>query len=136
MSDPILSVHNLVGGYGKMTILNGTTFAVPQATITTIIGPNGAGKSTGFKAIFGLLKLREGKINFAGRDVTHLGQRALLNAGTRDLPQGRNIFPELSVRHNIELGGVSAGKGIDLRSRIEAALDLYMQVRRKSVAQA
>jgi branched-chain amino acid transport system ATP-binding protein len=127
MSDPILSVHNLVGGYGKMTILNGTTFAVPQATITTIIGPNGAGKSTVFKAIFGLLKLREGKINFAGRDVTNLSQRAL---------QGRNIFPELSVRHNIELGGVSAGKGIDLQSRIEAALDLFPALRRKSTQQA
>ncbi|MGY3078618.1 branched-chain amino acid transport system ATP-binding protein [Bradyrhizobium sp. LM6.10] len=136
MSDPILSVHNLVGGYGKMTILNGTTFAVPQATITTIIGPNGAGKSTVFKAIFGLLKLREGKISFAGRDVTNLSQRALLNVGICYVPQGRNIFPELSVRHNIELGGVSAGKGIDLQSRIEAALDLFPVLRRKSTQQA
>ena len=108
MSEPILSVHNLVGGYGKMTILNGTTFAVPEATITTIIGPNGAGKSTVFKAIFGLLKLREGKISFAGRDVTNLSQRALLNAGICYVPQGRNIFSELSVRQNIELGGVAA----------------------------
>ncbi len=136
MSDPILSVHNLVGGYGKMTILNGTTFAVPQATITTIIGPNGAGKSTVFKAIFGLLKLREGKISFAGSDVTHLSQRALLNAGICYVPQGRNIFPELSVRHNIELGGVAAGKGLDLPKRIEAALDLFPALRRKSAQQA
>ncbi|MFT4117979.1 ABC transporter ATP-binding protein [Bradyrhizobium sp.] len=136
MSDPILSVHNLVGGYGKMTILNGTTFSVPQATITTIIGPNGAGKSTVFKAIFGLLKLREGKVGFAGNDVTHLNQRALLNAGICYVPQGRNIFPELSVRHNIELGGVAAGKDIDLPRRIEAALDLFPALRRKSAQQA
>ncbi|MFK4512157.1 ABC transporter ATP-binding protein [Bradyrhizobium daqingense] len=136
MSDPILSVHNLVGGYGKMTILNGTNFAVPQATITTIIGPNGAGKSTVFKAIFGLLRLREAKISFAGRDVTSLSQRALLNAGICYVPQGRNIFPELSVRHNIELGGVAAGKGLDLPKRIEAALDLFPALRRKSTQQA
>ena len=136
MSDPILSVHNLVGGYGKMTILNGTSFSVPAATITTIIGPNGAGKSTVFKAIFGLLKLREGKISFAGRDVTHLSQRALLNAGICYVPQGRNIFPELSVRSNIELGGVAAGKGLDLPARIEAALDLFPALRRKSTQQA
>ena len=136
MSDPILSVHNLVGGYGKMTILNGTTFSVPPATITTIIGPNGAGKSTVFKAIFGLLKLREGKISFAGRDVTNLSQRALLNTGICYVPQGRNIFPELSVRSNIELGGVSAGKGIDLPTRIEAALDLFPALRKKSTQQA
>lgn len=136
MSDPILSVQNLVGGYGKMTILNGTTFSVPPATITTIIGPNGAGKSTVFKAIFGLLKLREGKISFAGRDVTSSSQRALLNAGICYVPQGRNIFPELSVRSNVELGGVSAGKGIDLPTRIEAALDLFPALRRKSTQQA
>ncbi|WP_063686334.1 ABC transporter ATP-binding protein [Bradyrhizobium stylosanthis] len=136
MSDPILSVHNLVGGYGKMTILNGTSFAVPQATITTIIGPNGAGKSTVFKAIFGLLKLREGKVSFAGSDVTNLSQRGLLNAGICYVPQGRNIFPELSVRHNIELGGVAAGKGLDLPNRIEAALDLFPALRRKSTQQA
>ncbi len=136
MSDPILTVQNLVGGYGKMTILNGTTFSVPPATITTIIGPNGAGKSTVFKAIFGLLKLREGKVSFAGRDVTNLSQRALLNVGICYVPQGRNIFPELSVRSNIELGGVSAGKGIDLPARIEAALDLFPALRRKSAQQA
>jgi len=136
MSDPILSVHNLVGGYGKMTILNGTAFSVPPATITTIIGPNGAGKSTVFKAIFGLLKLRDGKIGFAGRDVTGLSQRALLNAGICYVPQGRNIFPELSVRSNIELGGVCAGKGIDLPTRIAAALDLFPALRRKSMQQA
>ena len=74
MSDAILEVQGLVGGYGKMTILNGTTFSVPVGSITTVIGPNGAGKSTVFKAIFGLLKLREGKVVFRGRDVTGLSQ--------------------------------------------------------------
>jgi branched-chain amino acid transport system ATP-binding protein len=136
VSEPILSVHNLVGGYGKMTILNGTTFAVPRAAITTVIGPNGAGKSTVFKAIFGLLKLREGRITFKDRDVTGLSQRALLNAGICYVPQGRNIFPELSVRHNIELGGVAAERGIDVAGRIESALDLFPALRRKSAQQA
>ena len=136
MSDTILDVQNLVGGYGKMTILNGTSFAVPAASITTVIGPNGAGKSTVFKAIFGLLKLREGRILFKGRDVTGLSQRALLAAGICYIPQGRNIFGELSVRHNIELGGVSAGRGVDLPARIEAALDLFPALRKKAAQQA
>jgi branched-chain amino acid transport system ATP-binding protein len=136
MSDTILSVQNLVGGYGKMTILNGTSFAVPKATITTIIGPNGAGKSTVFKAIFGLLKLRDGRITFADRDVTGLSQRALLNAGICYVPQGRNIFPELSVRHNIELGGVAAASGIDLGARIDAVTELFPALRRKAQQQA
>jgi branched-chain amino acid transport system ATP-binding protein len=136
MSDAILDVQNLVGGYGKMTILNGTTFSVPRGSITTIIGPNGAGKSTVFKAIFGLLKLREGKIVFKGRDVTGLSQRALLAAGICYVPQGRNIFAELSVRHNIELGAVAAERDIDLAARIEAALEKFPVLRRKANQQA
>jgi branched-chain amino acid transport system ATP-binding protein len=136
MSDAILDVKNLVGGYGKMTILNGTTFSVPRGSITTIIGPNGAGKSTVFKAIFGLLKLREGKIVFKGRDVTGLSPRALLAAGICYVPQGRNIFAELSVRHNIELGAVAAERDIDLAARIEAALDKFPVLRRKANQQA
>ncbi|MGJ5006321.1 ABC transporter ATP-binding protein [Bradyrhizobium oligotrophicum] len=136
MSDPILDVQNLVGGYGKMTILNGTTFSVPAGSITTVIGPNGAGKSTVFKAIFGLLKLREGKVIFKGRDVTGFSQRALLGAGVCYIPQGRNIFGELSVRHNIELGGVAAPREIDLAARVEAALDVFPVLRKKADRQA
>ncbi|CCD89676.1 Putative branched-chain amino acid ABC transporter (ATP-binding protein) [Bradyrhizobium sp. ORS 285] len=136
MSEPILDVQNLVGGYGKMTILNGTTFSVPKGSITTVIGPNGAGKSTVFKAIFGLLKLRDGKVVFKGRDVTGLSQRALLGAGICYIPQGRNIFGELSVRHNIELGGVAAPATIDLPARVEAALDVFPVLRKKADRQA
>jgi branched-chain amino acid transport system ATP-binding protein len=137
MSEPLLAIEGLVGGYGKMTILNGTSFGVPAGSITTLIGPNGAGKSTVFKAIFGLLKLREGRVVFAGRDITGLSQRDLLAAGLCYVPQGRNIFPELSVRHNIELGAVHAGRGIrDLPRRIEAALDRFPVLRRKAKQQA
>ncbi len=137
MSDAILDVQGLVGGYGKMTILNGTTFSVPAGSITTVIGPNGAGKSTVFKAIFGLLKLREGKVVFKGRDITGLSQRELLNAGICYVPQGRNIFPELSVRDNIQLGAVVAGKDItDLPARIEAALDKFPALRKRATQQA
>src|SRR3982074_1640453 len=137
MSEPIMDVQGLVGGYGKMTILNGTSFSVPAGTITTVIGPNGAGKSTVFKAIFGLLKLREAKVIFKGRDVTGPSHRDLLTAGICYVPQGRNIFPELSVRDNIELGAVVAGRDIpDLPARIEAALDQFPVLRRKATQQA
>jgi branched-chain amino acid transport system ATP-binding protein len=137
MSGIILDVQNLVGGYGKMTILNGTSFAVPAGSITTLIGPNGAGKSTVFKAIFGLLKLSEGKVIFKDRDITGLNQRALLAAGICYVPQGRNIFPQLSVRHNIELGSVAAKRElVDLPARIESALDKFPVLRKKAKQQA
>lgn len=132
-----LSVENLVGGYGSMTILNGTTFEVPEGSITTVIGPNGAGKSTVFKAIFGLLKLRQGRVVFHGQDVTGKSQRQLLDAGICYIPQGRNIFPELSVRTNIELGTVAAGKGIsNISERIERGLDRFPSLRKLADKQA
>jgi branched-chain amino acid transport system ATP-binding protein len=137
MSDAILDVQGLVGGYGKMTILNGTSFSVPAGSITTVIDPNGAGKSTVFKAIFGLLKLREGRVVFKGRDVTGQSQRELLTSGICYVPQGRNIFPELSVRDNIQLGAVVAGRDItDLPARIEAALDKFPALRKRATQQA
>ena len=86
-------------GYGKMTILNGTTFAVGRGAITTVIGPNGAGKSTVFKTVFGLLPARSGPVALRRRATSRTGRRAaLLAAGICYVPQGRNIFPELSVR--------------------------------------
>lgn len=132
-----LSVENLVGGYGSMTILNGTTFEVPEGSITTVIGPNGAGKSTVFKAIFGLLKLRQGRVVFHGQDVTGKSQRQLLDTGICYIPQGRNIFPELSVRTNIELGTVAAGKGIsNISERIERGLNRFPSLRKLADKQA
>ena len=137
MADNMLEVENLVGGYGRMTILNGTTFSVPRGAITTIIGPNGAGKSTAFKAIFGLLKLREGSVRLEGADVTRFNQRQLLEAGICYIAQGRNIFTQLSVRHNIELGAAAAGKSIkNMPARIEAALDRFPVLRKKANRQA
>jgi branched-chain amino acid transport system ATP-binding protein len=137
MTTPILELDGVVGGYGAMTILNGTTFKVPRAAITTVIGPNGAGKSTVFKAIFGLLKVREGHIRLEGQEITNWNQRKLLEAGICYVPQGRNIFPELSVRHNIELGAVAAGSHItDMPKRIEAALDRFPSLRAKADVQA
>jgi branched-chain amino acid transport system ATP-binding protein len=135
--ESILEIEGLVGGYGKMTILNGTSFSVPTGSITTVIGPNGAGKSTVFKAIFGLVKLREGRVTFKGCDVTGRTPRELLAAGIVYIPQGRNIFPELSVRHNIELGASAAANDItDLPLRIEAALDRFPALRHKAARQA
>lgn len=135
--DPILELEDVVAGYGAMTILNGVSFALAPRAITTVIGPNGAGKSTVFKTIFGLLRPRSGSIRVGGRDATRWSQRELLAAGVCYIPQGRNIFPELSVRHNIELGAVAAGPEIrDVPARIEAALDRFPVLRRKAARQA
>ena len=135
-SDDILRFDNVVAGYGRETILNDLSFGVRRGAITTVIGPNGAGKSTAFKALFGMLRVREGRIFFDDRDITNRSPRDLIAAGICYVPQGRNIFPELSVFHNLELGGVAAPKGFDLRPRMEAAMDRFPVLRRKARQQA
>jgi branched-chain amino acid transport system ATP-binding protein len=122
MADTILELEDVVAGYGEMTILNQTSFGVRRGAITTVIGPNGSGKSTVFKAVFGLLKLRSGTIRFHGAVISGLSPRTLLERGICYVPQGRNIFPELSVRHNLELGLVAAGRGVDVGATVAAAL--------------
>lgn len=136
MTEPFLALDTVVAGYGAMTILNGTSFDVGRGRITTLIGPNGAGKSTVFKAIFGVLPVRSGQIRLDGVDVTNLSPRKLLAAGVVYVPQGRNIFPELSVLHNLELGTVAATGGRDLPKRLDAVLDRFPVLRRKARQQA
>jgi branched-chain amino acid transport system ATP-binding protein len=134
--DIALSLDNVVSGYGRMTVLNGTTFDVRRGTITTVIGPNGAGKSTVFKAVFGLLPVTAGRIRFNGEDITGRSPRELLARGVCYVPQGRNIFPELSVRHNLELGGVATHAPDELERRVEAIMDRFPMLRQKAEAQA
>jgi branched-chain amino acid transport system ATP-binding protein len=136
VTDAILTLTDIVAGYGKMTILHGTSFQVARGAITTVIGPNGAGKSTVFKTVFGMLPARSGSIAFEGADITNLQPRELLARGISYVPQGRNIFPELSVRHNLEFGAVMAPQGFDLASRLDAAMDRFPVLRRKADAQA
>jgi branched-chain amino acid transport system ATP-binding protein len=111
-------------------------FEVNSGEIFGLIGPNGSGKSTAFKASFGMLPVRQGRIFYDGRNVTNHTPRQLIGAGICYVPQGRNIFPELSVLHNLELGGVAAPSGFDLGPRIEAAMDRFPVLRRKARQQA
>lgn len=135
-TDEILRFEDVVAGYGTETILRGLSFGVRRGAITTIIGPNGSGKSTAFKASFGMLPVRAGRISYDGQDITNQTPRRLIAAGICYVPQGRNIFPELSVLHNLEFGGVAAPKGFDLKPRMEAAMDRFPVLRRKARQQA
>ena len=136
----ILALEDIVSGYGKLTVLDGTSFTVARGAITTVIGPNGAGKSTVFKAVFGLLPVQRGRVMFDGREVTNLDPRRLLELGISYVPQGRNVFPELSVRHNLELGATAAAEDAAqyprIAARIESLMERFPMLRRKAGAQA
>jgi branched-chain amino acid transport system ATP-binding protein len=132
----LLRFDDVVAGYGQETILHGLSFAVPRGAITTVIGPNGAGKSTAFKAAFGMLPVRSGRIFLDDREITNRAPRELIGQGMCYVPQGRNIFPELSVLHNLEFGGVAAPKGTQLKARIDSVMDRFTVLRRKARHQA
>jgi branched-chain amino acid transport system ATP-binding protein len=135
-AEPLLLLDAVVAGYGKMTILNGVTARIRRHAITTVIGPNGAGKSTLFKAVFGLIPVRGGTITLDGSDITNVSPRRLLDAGVAYVPQGRNIFPELSVRHNLELGGVALSDQASLPRRLDDIMQRFPLLREKAQAQA
>ena len=125
----MLQLKNLYGGYGKITILNGVEFEIPKGTITTVIGPNGAGKSTVFKAVFGLLNIHSGEILLEGKDVTGKTPKQMIGEGVTYVPQGRNVVPQLSVYHNLELGGITAKDQSAVRARIDKVMAQFPMLR-------
>ncbi len=102
---PLLTVERAVAGYGEMQVLRGVTLSVGEGEIVSIVGPNGAGKSTVMKLIFGLLKPWEGSITFDGRDVSGTAPEKLVRLGLSYVPQVDNVFPNLTVEENLDMGG-------------------------------
>ncbi|MBU7023222.1 MAG: ABC transporter ATP-binding protein [Theionarchaea archaeon] len=100
----MLTITNLVTGYGKIEILHGVNMLINDHQMTVVIGPNGAGKSTIFRAIFGIIKVWDGTISFNGADISKLDTQALLRKGISYVPQGRNIFPLMTIEENLEMG--------------------------------
>jgi len=102
---PLLELDGVVAGYVEgIDILNGLSLGVAKGTVTGIIGPNGAGKSTSLKTIFGFLHPRAGRIVFDGQDVGHLAPHLLKRLGIGYVPQGANVFPQLTVEENLQIG--------------------------------
>ena len=105
-----IEFENVLAGYGDFMILNHLSLKAKRGKITLLLGPNGAGKSTVLKTLFGLLKVRSGKIRLYGDDITGATAKDLLvKHGIVFVPQGRNLFGQLSVYENLELGGITLG---------------------------
>jgi branched-chain amino acid transport system ATP-binding protein len=131
-----LALDNVTAGYGALTILDGLSFTAPRGAVTTLIGANGAGKSTVLKTVFGLVKPRAGTIHFGGEAIGALPPRALLARGLVFVPQGRNLFPTLTVRHNLELGGITLRDKFVLRRRMEMVLTRFPRLAERAGQQA
>jgi ABC-type branched-subunit amino acid transport system ATPase component len=121
---PVIETKNLVAGYlPGVNILNGTDIYVNKGELVGIIGPNGAGKSTLLKAIFGLVNVRSGSILLEGDDVTGSKAFQMVKKGVGFIPQNNNVFPSLTIKENLEMGGYQAPKMI--AERIEFVVSIF-----------
>ena len=125
MSKKILyfSAKNLRGGYGCVNIIEECSFEVDQGEIVSILGPNGAGKSTAMKAMLGMLGLKDGEVILDGKDITKLKTQDRIKSGISFVPQTNNIFTELTVKENLEMGAFLYDGNIN--TRISEMYDLF-----------
>ena len=100
----LLDVREIICGYENTIIVDGCNFSVKKGDIACIVGPNGAGKSTAMKAIFGLIPIKSGQVIFNNEDITSLNPQERVIKGMSFVPQNNNIFQEMSVQENLEMG--------------------------------
>lgn len=120
---PALVVHGLTSGYGEVPVVKDISIAVGADEIVTIIGPNGAGKSTVLKAVFGLLRTWAGQVRLNGAPITGLPPERLVRRGIGFVPQTDNVFPSLTIRENLTIGGFTRADG--LAERIDWIYELF-----------
>jgi ABC-type branched-subunit amino acid transport system ATPase component len=120
---PILVAEGVTSGYGEVPIVEDVSIHIGQDEIVTIIGPNGAGKSTVLKALFGFLPVWQGRVSLAGDDVTGLAPELLVCRGIAFVPQTENIFPSLTIRENLTMGGITRADGVE--ERISWVFELF-----------
>ena len=132
----LLEVRNLELAYGEVPAVRDISFDVAEGEIVALIGANGAGKSTTMRGVAGAMLPRRGKILFAGRDVTRMPAYSRVLAGIALVPEGRRVFPALSVRENLQMGGFKFRRDRNkLRAQIERMLEMF-PILRERVAQA
>jgi branched-chain amino acid transport system ATP-binding protein len=135
-SSALLSLSGVSAGYGGGDIIKQVSLEVPRGQITCVVGPNGAGKSTLMATISGLLRPREGEIRFNGDVVSGLTPRQILTRGIAQVPQAHSLFPELTVRENVEMGAFTVPDQALVRQRLQAVQELYPIVRDRAEEKA
>ena len=127
----ILETRNLFSGYGKAEVIKGISMGVEKNQIATIIGPNGAGKTTFFRTIYGFLPVRRGEILFESQDLTKVSPFLRIKKGIALVPQGRNVFPYLTVLENLELGAYTITKKEEVQAGIEQSYILFPKLKER-----
>lgn len=124
----MLKVDNLHQAYGGSHILRGLSFELQKGEVTTLLGRNGVGKTTLLKSLMGLVKTKEGSVTFDGKTITHLPPHERVKAGIGYVPQGREIFPRLTVEENLLMGLATKPGGTKIPERIFAMFPVLKQM--------
>jgi len=126
---PLIELKHVVGGYGGAPILNGVNMAIEKTDIGVIVGPNGAGKSTTLKAIFGLLKVTGGTIEFGGENIANSLPDKLVPRGLSFVPQEKNVFTSMTVEENLEMGAFT--RTDNFRDTMEWVYEMFPVLKEK-----
>ena len=126
----MLEVENLVAGYGPFTVLHGISLDVRAGEIVAVLGANGVGKTTLNRTLSGLIRAKSGTIRFEGSDITRADHADIVAAGLIHVPEGRKVFPTLSVRDNLLLGAYARGRASRVRS-MDHVLDIFPRLRER-----
>lgn len=127
----LLELENIHTFYGHIHALKGISLRVEEGEIVTLIGANGAGKSTTLRTISGLIHAREGSVHLSGKDITRMPAHEIVGAGVGHVPEGRGIFPRLTVRENLEMGAYTVSSAQEVRQRMEEVFVLFPRLRER-----
>jgi len=127
----LLELENIHSYYGHIHALKGVSLSVDDGEIVTLIGANGAGKSTTLRTISGLIHAREGSIRMGGKNITRLPAHEIVMAGVGHVPEGRGIFPRLTVRENLEMGAFTINNAAQVRDRMEEVFTLFPRLKER-----
>lgn len=133
---PLLEVENIYAGYLDFDILQGVSMHVNHGEIVCVIGPNGAGKSTVFKALYGFIDVRQGRVLFDGKEITDYRPQKMLQVGITMVPQLRSVFPQMTVLENLELGMFLERDRKRVQQRIEYIFDIFPRLAERAKQKA
>lgn len=121
----LLQIENVVAGYGRVEVLHDVSIYVEEREVVAIIGPNGAGKSTVLKVIAGFIAPKDGKVFFSGENISGLRPDLVVRKGLAYVPQGRVVFPKMTVLENLEMGAFLIRDGKEIRAALERVYRLF-----------
>lgn len=132
MAEPILSLVDVHAGYDGVPVVFGVSLEVMPGELVAVVGANGAGKSTTLRSIAGLNNPIQGSIRFAGRDISRMRAHQTLALGISYVPEGRRVFPKLSVAENLSLGAYTEKSAAEVRRRLDEMMQLFPVLRERS----